>query len=432
MTFNHGLPPELQERILSFLDIQSLVRCEQVCRYWLHLIRTSSCLYPALWRGLIRSRPSLEVTLQVHAPPRSPPFHAYARSLHELHRQGYRGSHPQVTVIECPIIDPQGQRIEVSETWSAAVNFTGVYDMVWDLDECLMTCSVLDQIQVWDMRTLSLAQTHSGLSLDGQTSRCVCFSASGQSLVCGHDDGTVHLKNLLTGSLIGGVRSVSDFIADLKVLGPEVFCVGLRGRLYRAALGAQGLSTFELLVQYEGHREYNTRETERLLECNARRIVATSRKGFLVYDRVRRTSTFVDCPDNPARSYALCLTSCHPDEVFMGYERGRVSRYSWQDELWATQTFFTPDLENVTAVAVDERFLVVGDARGELHIYDKQNMMGPLSLLQVLRTGHAYGSFIWGVHLDGSRIMSGDSDGKLVVHDFFRDHDPTNRVVRLE
>lgn len=304
--------------------------------------------------------------------------------------------------------------------------------MVWDLDQGYMTCSVLDQIQVWDMNTLSLAKTHPGISLDAKTSRCVCFSALGQSLVCGHDDGTVHLKDLLTGTPKGPIRSVSDFIADLKLLDQEVICVGLRGRLYRAILGPKGLSTFELLVQYEGRREYSTRETERLLECNAKRILATSRKGFLIYDRIRKTSTFMDCPDNSTRSYALCLTSCQPDEVFMGYERGRVSRYSWQNELVETETFFTPDMENVTAVAVDDRFLVVGDARGELHIYDKTNLTGPKGLLQVLRTGHAYGSFIWGVHLDGSRIMSGDSDGKLVIHDFFQDFDPTNQVGRLE
>lgn len=126
MAFFDGLAPELKEGIFAFLDLETLAICEQVCRDWLHIIRTSPHVYPSLWKGLVRTRPTLRATLRVHLPPRSPPFHRYARSLHALHKEGFQRPNPLVTVIECPIIDNQGQRIEVSETWSAAVNFTGV------------------------------------------------------------------------------------------------------------------------------------------------------------------------------------------------------------------------------------------------------------------------------------------------------------------
>lgn len=37
----------------------------------------------------------------------------------------------------------------------------------------------------------------------------------------------------------------------------------------------------------------------------------------------------------------------------------------------------------------------------------------------VFLSGHAYKSFIWALEIDDSRIISGDSDASLVVHDFW-------------
>ena len=33
--------------------------------------------------------------------------------------------------------------------------------------------------------------------------------------------------------------------------------------------------------------------------------------------------------------------------------------------------------------------------------------------------GHSYKSFVWALEIDDSRIISGDSDASLVVHDFW-------------
>ena len=34
-------------------------------------------------------------------------------------------------------------------------------------------------------------------------------------------------------------------------------------------------------------------------------------------------------------------------------------------------------------------------------------------------SGHSYKSFVWALEIDDSRIISGDSDASLVVHDFW-------------
>ena len=118
------------------------------------------------------------------------------------------------------------------------------------------------------------------------------------------------------------------------------------------------------------------------------------------------------------------------DSLFFSAIGGRLIRIdrskSDKNSIWESKkSIGTRFQSNVTSIAVSKGRVVTGDVNGQIESLDKNNLdlMGLPSRVHdaefVIESGRGPDAYIWCLNTDEARIISGDSDGKLVVHDFW-------------
>ena len=133
-----------------------------------------------------------------------------------------------------------------------------------------------------------------------------------------------------------------------------------------------------------------------------------------------------------AETYVVCtdrILCCRvfQNTAFWGGENGRVFMVE-NEPGRATLTnnpdpaLTTPYGDNITSIDVCQNRLLFGDVNAEIHISDISEVKpgGKSQPMFLVETGHKYGAYVWSVNMDATRIFSGDSEGKMVVHDFWQ------------
>jgi len=141
----------------------------------------------------------------------------------------------------------------------------------------------------------------------------------------------------------------------------------------------------------------------------------------------------------PAPSDVFCI-GIHGDKLAFGCKGNRdtpaagILKLGWDR---APQVVFlkTRDNDPVISLSFNEKFLILGDTNGELHIANVEKIVFPESgevtielgseseqehgvkFVGTIRT-HEYRAFIWACKTDPYRIFSGDETGKIIVHDY--------------
>jgi len=173
---------------------------------------------------------------------------------------------------------------------------------------------------------------------------------------------------------------------------------------------------------------YTTKETERLVNFNDY-IGATNAKQLLcIWDLKTNVTTWIK-----TNTVVLCFELVNKD-VFWGEQNGVVNQLTASDKnlyidarnstqqsitIFSYQTKFK---DSITSISVFEDLVFFGDKNGEIRCC--QIPIGDEPIF-VLESGHQFGAFVWAIQADGARVFSGDSDGKLIVHDFWEfDNEP--------
>ena len=337
---------------------------------------------------------------------------------------------------------------EFTEEWRHRHNYRGVYDAVWDAGSSILTCSVENTLQVWDLSSCECLAIHGQAVLkEDRSKECSCFHAAAAStvLVLGMTSGHIRTADMISGETIDEVRHARDYICDVKVKGDALFAIDCYGNLqeWRVESGKnRGKLSFVRSFKpvpdpgepaahpLDYIERYGRRGYERLIDFNAE-YVASAVVGYV----------FIS-PRNPAgknrfafgvlmdedRGDILCL-SLDADGLLFSTIGGRLYKGDRQrDETscdWTLKSIETRFRSNVTSIAVSKGRVVTGDVNGQIESLDKNSLdtMGSHSRVQdaefVIESGHAPDAYIWCLNTDEARIISGDSDGKLVVHDFW-------------
>ncbi len=437
------LPPEIIERVLLLLDDDTLVAAESVCLAWRDALSGQSafyrqkCLtlraqYPALTPPFRRGGLDLPEGLPAHK------FRSLYFGARRLLRHGLTPDDsadlPTVRVLDCL----SSQNPVAWEEWRRRYNYRGVYDMVYDHASATLACSVFDCIQVWDSDSCRCVAVVGPESLDKGGS---CFHFSDGILASGTISGKIRLLDPLTSEVLYWYQPLqpAHCICDLKIVGDTLLTVDCYGnacvrKLHRHGGGAASLSQEEHLslpldedCPDDVRHDYRKREFERLLDFTEDFAVTTTRQHLMIFslDKAKAGS---EVYLNSRRSVLCCKADGR--DIFWGEQNGAVCRYTlhdfspglqWVRDTWdKCRKVMTRFTDNVTSLDVSPDFVVIGDVNGEIHICHRHTFGHTGQPDYVLETGHCYGAFVWCVQIDAGRIFSGDSDGKLVVHDFWK------------
>jgi hypothetical protein len=267
-----------------------------------------------------------------------------------------------------------------------------------------------------------------GPTLDGDNVKSRCFAASDQALFCGTDRGQIKVFDLMSGILHQTIPSPvngtsRNYICDLKVGGYDLVAVDWFGSTHRWKILQNGVdviyvSSFTPTSTNEALSvQYSAKQTERRIEFNEVIAVTNVRQIFCIWDlqNSERAPAFIT-----TKSFVLCSKVFHRF-AFWGEQNGSVHQVFFPDRggdaevIGVVKTMFK---DSITSLSVTSDVAVFGDKNGEISCV-RLPLSDDSPFEFVLESGHEFSCFVWAVQVDGVRIFSGDSNAKLVIHDFW-------------
>lgn len=449
------LPSEVLATIFKYLDDKSLLVCENVCTTWLSAIILEK-IYAKRCDKLRSADPTLISTFAHHK------FDSLVRGQPEAAKDFYfklKGlaarwhgkQDPTVYSYFC-------QSGDVSQEWMSRHNYTGVYDCVWLPDKSYLICSVYDTIQVWDMINYERVNVLKGQILDTEREQSTCFYACGPALVTGTTKGKIKAFDLKTGTSLGEFSNHStntatssanggEMICDIKGYKQSLLCTDWRGLLYQWNWSEVG-GKFKLVLKRTFYpplpendeavcEKYKSRFCERLVDYNDEVGVTNCADHFCVFGIEKlEVATWV----RTERSVLCCqvfdksaywagpegIVYHQPQSFDDASEDNHKAMIKVIDAKQVSEFYQTHYQDSITSIAVSQDRIMMGDVNAEIHCLSRHiTPLSQKSFQFMLESGHSYGSFIWAVQMDASRIFSGDSNACLVIHDFW---DRTNQA----
>ena len=184
------------------------------------------------------------------------------------------------------------------------------------------------------------------------------------------------------------------------------------------------------------------------MDCNNELIATTARGGWLcVVSAVNPKSVTFEQSMAMKEVEAMRLSG---DVIYCGLQCGVLQKVSMRKHglhsgyyVNATPTScklskqFTELSDTITSLDVsrDGEVVAVGDINGEINVYlTDDNLFGKRQAARLFRSdrGHTVGVTLWSVQMDDARIFSGDSEGRLVVHDLWNRSEDTSQPSSLK
>ncbi|CAF1679063.1 unnamed protein product, partial [Adineta ricciae] len=209
----------LAEKILGYLDDQSLKATELVCREWYHVISQGmlwkklierKVLSDILWRGLSQRRGwnkylFRQISLQKDEQKRDEFYrYLYPRILRDIDQleSNWRTGNFQLEKIPC-----------------RSQNSKGVYCLQYD-DEKIISGLRDNTIKIWDRKTLECVKV-----LTGHNGSVLCLQYDDKVIITGSSDSTIRVWNVKTGELLNTLLHHCEAVLHLRFIdGTMVTC----------------------------------------------------------------------------------------------------------------------------------------------------------------------------------------------------------------
>eukprot|EP00092_Neocalanus_flemingeri_P029879 GFUD01032444.1.p1 GENE.GFUD01032444.1~~GFUD01032444.1.p1 ORF type:complete len:435 (+),score=91.99 GFUD01032444.1:46-1350(+) len=428
------LPSEILIIVFSNLDLDSLENARNTSKKWNNLIKTSV----HLWKSLVNqhcasNKPRKEILqMQMYKE-----IQKSAEKLEQFYRklvkieENFLSNNYRVRTLNCLEAEFEGKKVVKSSEWEQNHNYKGVYDMI--LNKNRLVASVYDTIQVWDMSSYQVANILPSKILDEPHCATTCFTLlDDKFLICGTQNGFLKIFEIPSGKFLTQVKRNSNYISDVNASGDVLASLDWYGEItlwkFSSSNKAENVTEegkFQVPLILAG------RENERLLDFTSEFLVSTFKCHLTCY----RYGEFFR--SYPAPSDIFCI-GIHGDKLAFGCKGNRdtpaagILKLGW-DKLPQVVYLRTRDNDPVISLSFNEKFLILGDVNGELHVVDVEKIVFPESgevtielgkesengvvFVGTIRT-HEYRAFIWACKTDPYRIFSGDETGKIIVHDY--------------
>ena len=256
-----NLPPEVLLQIFSYLyqeeimqcSLNDLLNCELVCKRWKEIMNHS------LWKELCRTLQRHHLKLSRRYSDLTPTFIQHQIEYGENFKIFYlkllqlnlkwdiakasdskKIYSPKVTTIDTSLVEDikanedgssSAKKLKISEQWRKQHNYSGIYDMVYVKEKCLLIASVDNTIQVWDVSGKKNSSTYKCINVISATVldydkdenmidmvSCFYVSETADSLICGTHNSKLKVfdLNIPGGRLVDKyyVNGQSEFHGD--------------------------------------------------------------------------------------------------------------------------------------------------------------------------------------------------------------------------
>jgi len=429
------LPTEVLVLVFSYLDLESLDIASSTCKKWRMLISDSVQIWKSLIRRHCAEHKQKQLILQM------PMFKQIMNSSEKLQcfykklikiEDNVRSNKCRVRTLNCLDAEFDGKKVVRSTEWEKNHNYRGVYDMI--LNNNRLVASVYDTIQVWDMESYDVANILPSKVLDEPHCATTCFTLFGDDyLICGTQNGFIKIYTMPNGKFVTQAKRDSNYVSDVNASNDIIASVDWYGAVTLWSFSSKTLKIISKEDDFQVPNILASRENERLLDSTNEFLVSTFKCHLTCY----RFGEFFR--SYPAPSDIFCI-GIHENMLAFGCKGNRDSpvagilKLGW-DRVPQVVYFKTRDNDPVISLSFNEKFLLLGDTNGEIHIIDILSLVFPengeviielskdvennngIIYVGTIRT-HEYRAFIWACKTDPFRIFSGDETGKIIIHDY--------------
>jgi len=142
---------------------------------------------------------------------------------------------------------------------------------------------VNDAVQVWDTETLTMSSMLCG---DKIAERSICAAISGNTLICGTENGYIKLFDLKTGAFLSKNKANDNYVSTLKIKGSLLISVDCFGEMTKWILENPNrivLHDDELFTKATKIIAIKVKVRERCLDFNNKYMVSTFGEHMLLF-----------------------------------------------------------------------------------------------------------------------------------------------------
>jgi len=391
-----GLEP-VAEKILSYLDSNSLRAAELVCKEW-HRVIADVMLWKKfiyrqvrndpLWKGLGERRGWIDSLTK----PSQKTDHSYFRSLYpkivqdiERLESNWRCGRHGLLRIAC-----------------RSENIKGVYCLQYD-DEKIVSGLRDNTIKLWDRKSLDCTQV-----LHGHTGSVLCLQYDENIIVTGSSDATVRIWDVHTGEMLNTLIHHCEAVLHLRFQdGIMITCSKDRSIAVWDLNSATDITLRRVLV---GHRA-----AVNVVDFDDKYIVSASGDRTI---KVWNTSSceFVRTLNGHRRGIA-CL-QYRATLVVSGSSDYTIRL--WDIECGSCLRILEGHEELVRCIRFDSKHIVSGAYDGKIKVWDLQAALDPRKPSQALciRTLMEHTGRVFRLQFDDFQIISSSHDDSILIWDF--------------
>ncbi|OAD53270.1 F-box/WD repeat-containing protein 1A, partial [Eufriesea mexicana] len=398
------------ESILSYLDADSLIAAELVCKEW-HRVISEGMLWKKLieckvrtdsiWRGLAERRGWIHYLFKPR-PGESHPNYNFYRSLY-----------PKI-VKDIVSIDHNWRmgRFNLQRINCRSENSKGVYCLQYD-DQKIVSGLRDNTIKIWDRSTLQCIKV-----LTGHTGSVLCLQYDDKAIISGSSDSTVRVWDVNTGEMVNTLIHHCEAVLHLRFNdGMMVTCSKDRSIAVWDMISKSEIVLRRVLV---GHRA-----AVNVVDFDEKYIVSASGDRTI---KVWKTSTceFVRTLNGHKRGIA-CLQ--YKDCLVVSGSSDNTIRL-WDIECGACLRVLEGHEELVRCIRFDSKHIVSGAYDGKIKVWDLVAALDPRALTNSLciRTLVEHTGRVFRLQFDEFQIVSSSHDDTILIWDFLN-FNPSNGSV---
>uniref|UniRef100_A0A6M2DI80 Putative wd40-repeat-containing subunit of the 18s rrna processing complex n=1 Tax=Xenopsylla cheopis TaxID=163159 RepID=A0A6M2DI80_XENCH len=390
----------IAESILSYLDADSLLSAELVCKEWRRVIAEGmlwkkliekKVRHDSTWRGLAERRGWIQYLFKPR-PGTLHPSHAFYTALYPKIMQ-------DIDSIES---NWRMGRHNLQRINCRSENSKGVYCLQYD-DTKIVSGLRDNTIKIWDRSTLQCNQV-----LTGHTGSVLCLQYDERVIISGSSDSTVRVWDVATGAMVNTLIHHCEAVLHLRFSnGMMVTCSKDRSIAVWDMTTSTEISLRRVLV---GHRA-----AVNVVDFDERYIVSASGDRTI---KVWNTSSceFVRTLNGHKRGIA-CLQ--YRDRIVVSGSSDNTIRL-WDIECGACLRVLEGHEELVRCIRFDSKRIVSGAYDGKIKVWDLMAAMDPRAPTSslCLRTLVEHTGRVFRLQFDEFQIVSSSHDDTILIWDF--------------
>ncbi|CAF3272645.1 unnamed protein product [Rotaria socialis] len=394
----------IAEKILGYLDDQSLISTELVCHDWYHVISSGilwkkfierKVLSDSLWDGLAKRRGWTKYLF------RQILTSGETSKSHEFYRTLYPKILNDIKQIET---NWHTGKFQLEKIQCRSQNSKGVYCLQYD-DEKIVSGLRDNTIKIWDRKTSQCTKV-----LTGHNGSVLCLQYDEKVIVTGSSDSTVRIWNVKTGELINTLLHHCEAVLHLRFWnGTMVTCSKDRSIAVWQMNSPTDITIRRVLV---GHRA-----AVNVVDFDEKYIVSASGdRTIKVWDTT--TCEFVRTLLGHKRGIA-CLQ--YRDKIVVSGSSDNTIRI-WDIECGACLRILEGHDELVRCIRFDTKRIVSGAYDGKIKVWDLVAALDPRSqspLCICTLTEHT--GRVFRLQFDEFQIVSSSHDDTILCFNFLND-----------